>query len=454
MSKAPKTRPDDVLTLALAFYRSPIRYQKRLQTQELPQGMETLLRLAAAHSAVEAPATPTVGMDELRKAALFFIEQVCFAQNADYYRILGLNPRAGEDQIKEHHRLLMGLFHPDRQPTRGTWTEVYAGRINQAYNVLRNRQLRRTYDASLRTPYRKTSTELSSAARQIQGRLPHRCQTHARRYAFPAWLRCLPWAIWSAVIGLALWFVVGAYLSNQQTSPPFREAREETIKVDQTAVMENADSVPLEQKAADILSIISETPGIAEPVPIEPVLAKPVSMKPALVKSAAVKTEPLKSAPAKPVLAEPALKTSKPRVERDNRVSSAQLNALIGHFIDTYERGDLHGFMALFSEQVRTDNGFGKSGLRGDYGTLFYTSKSRHMRLNNMRWQRRGKFIRGHGNFVARVRSRGQEYIKHYTGTIRFELENQEHGLLIRGLYYAMDQPTAKTTFKMPPDNR
>lgn len=145
----------DILALALAFYRTPLHYPELRRGQgELPEGMTLLLRVAGE-------GIRSTGLDErlrgasaekVRQAALFFIEQVCLSPQANHYRVLGLEVGAGERQIKEHHRLLMRLFHPDRQGVREDWTDTYAARINQAYHVLRRPALRGAYDASLHEP--------------------------------------------------------------------------------------------------------------------------------------------------------------------------------------------------------------------------------------------------------------------------------------------------------------
>ena len=154
-----KEAPTDILTLALAFYQAPIRHQDLLKAKvELPDGVKRLLQAANGALQAEEQIDGAVGVrsEKLREAAIFFIEQVFFTQDASYYRVLGLNPDATPDQLKEHHQLLMRLFHPDRSGAREAWTDVYACRINQAYTVLRSPKLRRAYAASLQTLQQKT----------------------------------------------------------------------------------------------------------------------------------------------------------------------------------------------------------------------------------------------------------------------------------------------------------
>lgn len=63
----------------------------------------------------------------------------------DYYRILGLDKNAGQDQIKAAYRKLALQHHPDKNkedPTAGERMKE----INEAYAVLSNQEKRKKYD--------------------------------------------------------------------------------------------------------------------------------------------------------------------------------------------------------------------------------------------------------------------------------------------------------------------
>lgn len=130
----------DIVDLALAYYRRPLDYQdRRSLATPLPAGMERLLWLANGSPEAIAAETRWTGAraDELRDAARFCIQQWCLARSADPYRVLGVQPGAALEQIKEHHRLLMRLFHPDRVGGGDeTWTDQYASRINEAWTAV------------------------------------------------------------------------------------------------------------------------------------------------------------------------------------------------------------------------------------------------------------------------------------------------------------------------------
>ena len=133
----------DIVQFALACYRTPLAYQDRLSlAAPLPEDLDRLLWLANGSSdAVDAAMRLTHAKpQELRNAARFCIQQWCFARGAGYHRVLGVEPGASPEQIKEHYRLLMRLFHPDRAAGRETWTDCYATRINEAWTALSRSQ--------------------------------------------------------------------------------------------------------------------------------------------------------------------------------------------------------------------------------------------------------------------------------------------------------------------------
>ena len=143
---------DDCVSLAIAFHQAPGRFSDLLHGRaELPKGIGKLLRLAGGAEAEGVNGQAFVPAAEIRQAARFFIEQVLLAHEADHYRVLGVRPDASLEEIKEHHRLLMRVFHPDREgAAEDGWSEDFATRINLAYTALRQPQARAAYDAARR----------------------------------------------------------------------------------------------------------------------------------------------------------------------------------------------------------------------------------------------------------------------------------------------------------------
>src|SRR5262249_10299058 len=69
--------------------------------------------------------------------------------SANYYDLLGITKKSGQDAIKVAYRQLAKAYHPDLNAIDPSATERFA-RISKAYRVLGNPELRRIYDARLR----------------------------------------------------------------------------------------------------------------------------------------------------------------------------------------------------------------------------------------------------------------------------------------------------------------
>lgn len=128
-----------LLARALAYHRAPATHAKQMINDPImPTEFALLFRLASGAPLEKFGLEEDRVRDprELRAAALDYIQLVLFREGADHYRILGLLPPASVLELKEHHRLLMRLMHPDRGVTGAKWRHAYASRVNQAYNAL------------------------------------------------------------------------------------------------------------------------------------------------------------------------------------------------------------------------------------------------------------------------------------------------------------------------------
>jgi len=145
---------EDLYAIALAYYRAPLNYPELTDpTRALAEDLGDFLESAGGEklsaSLLAAAEYLAVPEQELLQAALFYIKQLLFAEGADYYRNLGLSATSTTAEIKRHNRLLIRIFHPDREERNGEWNESYAPRVIEAYSTLGKSDKRIDYDRQL-----------------------------------------------------------------------------------------------------------------------------------------------------------------------------------------------------------------------------------------------------------------------------------------------------------------
>jgi hypothetical protein len=133
-----------------AIYLMRFPSQMRLiRSRPLPDGVLALLRIAAADDEVTRQAAAWVGRspETIRQAAGFFIEQILLYPDADSYRVLGATPVTSNEDLRRNMALLLRWLHPDLDHGERS---VFATRVTRAWNDLKTRERRDTYDRSKR----------------------------------------------------------------------------------------------------------------------------------------------------------------------------------------------------------------------------------------------------------------------------------------------------------------
>jgi len=71
-------------------------------------------------------------------------------KSVNYYEVLGINPAAGAEEIKQAYRRKLKEWHPDKNAGRINEAEETTKILNCAYDVLSHPERRRQYDRMLR----------------------------------------------------------------------------------------------------------------------------------------------------------------------------------------------------------------------------------------------------------------------------------------------------------------
>lgn len=68
------------------------------------------------------------------------------AEKRDYYEVLGVNKNATDEELKKAYRKLAKKYHPDANPDNKKEAEAKFKELNEAYEVLSDKQKRQNYD--------------------------------------------------------------------------------------------------------------------------------------------------------------------------------------------------------------------------------------------------------------------------------------------------------------------
>ncbi|GMU43065.1 MAG: DnaJ domain-containing protein [Xanthomonadales bacterium] len=205
------------IDLVLAVFKDP-GLVADLRDRPLPEDVGQAIRLAAGESAALLTAQEMTGLDgeTLIEASVFFLQQLLFAPQADSYRVLGVQPDAPQDQLREHYRWLIKWLHPDRN--QDGWEAVYTDRVNVAWQDLKTPARRAEYDRRLQAMPAPLVPVASVRRRPVATgvRTPLLSGSLVRR---------LPVIVLGSVGGLAVLLIAGMYWAQVATQQEIAERR-------------------------------------------------------------------------------------------------------------------------------------------------------------------------------------------------------------------------------------
>ena len=125
----------NALDIALHLYRQPALAHK-VRRNGLPPRVLSVIKIAAgSEEEIETPSEYTPEeLQEMREAAVFFLQNCLFQSSGDSYRVLGVRPDAAIDEILAHKRWLLKWLHPDLN--RNKWEAAYLQRVLTAWEEI------------------------------------------------------------------------------------------------------------------------------------------------------------------------------------------------------------------------------------------------------------------------------------------------------------------------------
>ncbi len=99
--------------------------------------------------------------------------------------------------------------------------------------------------------------------------------------------------------------------------------------------------------------------------------------------------------------AEPA--AADPRPSTPLPLATAEIESLFAAFVESYEKGRLDAFAALFDDDADTNVRRGRAAIRGEYDELFRLSDWRRMQLTRINWRRVGDRAYAKGEIAVRI---------------------------------------------------
>jgi hypothetical protein len=123
------------IDLALDLARMPALARSSV-VPPLPPNIIELMHIAAASPEACQTAAARTGQPTpvVIEAARFYLQQVLFRQDADCYRILGIQRNDSRATARNHMRWLLEWLHPDRN--NNSWDAVYAERVLKAWRTV------------------------------------------------------------------------------------------------------------------------------------------------------------------------------------------------------------------------------------------------------------------------------------------------------------------------------
>jgi hypothetical protein len=185
---------------------------------QLPDDIEDILKCAAGEEAALAAAAHAADTRPVvvESACRWFIRHVLFRTGANYYWNLAVPREASLALVRMHYRHLISIFE-------AAWYEEFAKRLNEAYNCLKNPQMRARYDGTLSNQ----QPEFRSAPSRLRPRFARAGQVAGRSEGASAiadWVGSRrPIALKAMALGAVVLLAIGGVLVTRLHGGPSRD---------------------------------------------------------------------------------------------------------------------------------------------------------------------------------------------------------------------------------------
>jgi curved DNA-binding protein CbpA len=365
----------------------------------------------------------------------------------DYYRILGLQESATAEEIHRRWIELMQRYHPDHSPD-GKYDEEMAKKINEAYQVLKHSASRMGYD--LERQHQKSQK------------------------TFSAWKLTVPVSILTIIFIFAVFIFRNreapvsldqqVKLSPPKTTIPYEEPTrqvifpEEPSKVEKSVKIEKekeekASSQPIGQMKKTAPSVAtktvepspptarseSSTKPPAPPAPTGVGPARPVEkQKPTNI------SELSKKIPVAHSISEPSVPFKKEDPSMVSKLPPAvateeEVRKFFSHYVERYNRKDLHGFLSLFSSKAVQNQKDGLDGIERIYENFFHQSLDLRYSMEDTRVEFYQNAVEVKARYEVDQILRADGERKIWKGRIQWMLVKEDGALKIISLNYKHD---------------
>lgn len=364
--------------------------------------------------------------------ALGLLRPVAGAIQTDYYQVLGISPSATAQEIKFAHRKMVRACHPD---TGSDDNDLFV-RVQEAYEVLSSKSLRRQYDVSRNT---------TDNWKWQEGSKP---QTDRKATSFS---RTRPIATFVIIILFLAVMTVIVDTVNQdfsltsrstphadnlpgqaqsmkpdidtpENTPPFR-AKTPEIYIPETGIVEESP----EEK---ILTFPAITSHKSPPVKIFEKTPKPApatKIKENRAKTAGFRQEAIASDS----------RNKPPSTHPTYRDMGQRLYHFLQQYCSTYENRDLDRFAGFFADTAE-ENGVLFTSLLPAYQNNFNLLEEIHYRVDmtGYSWEVGTDRVQLEGNFKLSWRKKQDTVFHTFNGQILMDLIFEKESLLVSNLSY------------------